>query len=369
MGLELHEYQRLPTSGARAVVPYFIDGVPYLAVPQLAEDIEGEPPDMNGGTSDLDALVYRWEQGKFAEYQRIPSHGGECIAVGQWGGRHYMAVAHIRSGRNPDFNMRPYSMLYEWDSLRWFPRQSIATFAAKHCALFELGGRQCLAFSEGVSLPGQDASIDTNSHVFAWGKRGFEALVTVSSKWGYCTTRFDIEGQEFVAFADNSAASVLYRWTGTSLEQVQTFGVDGGGRHFAPFEIGDERYLAYANLLGDSEIHRWTGERFELEQGLEGPAGRNFAIMRRPDGLRLIRTNFISGTRTDPVTTQTATIYRHDPSKPRGQRFVAETSFETHGGTESAAFEIEGQTYVAVSNSLNPEVRFRTDTLIYRVEG
>ena len=49
----LTEHQRLATSGARGVTYYTIGSVSYLAIPQLARDIPGTPPHMNGGDSDV----------------------------------------------------------------------------------------------------------------------------------------------------------------------------------------------------------------------------------------------------------------------------------------------------------------------------
>ena len=43
--------------------------------------------------------------------------------------------------------------------------------------------------------------------------------------------------------------------------------------------------------------------------------------------------------------------------------------FPTAGGTDAATFRADGALYLAVSNSLTPDVRFRTDTVIYRFNG
>jgi hypothetical protein len=40
--------------------------------------------------------------------------------------------------------------------------------------------------------------------------------------------------------------------------------------------------------------------------------------------------------------------------------------FSTFGGTEASAFEQDGSSFLAVSNSLTPGVRFRQDSVIYR---
>jgi EPTP domain len=43
--------------------------------------------------------------------------------------------------------------------------------------------------------------------------------------------------------------------------------------------------------------------------------------------------------------------------------------FSTAGGTDAAVFSADGKLFVAVSNSLTVDVRFRTDTIIYRFNG
>jgi hypothetical protein len=63
--------QTLATSGARVLASYWIRGNVYLAVPQLAEDISGGPVGMNFGDSDTDLILYRYQDGRFAEHQRV----------------------------------------------------------------------------------------------------------------------------------------------------------------------------------------------------------------------------------------------------------------------------------------------------------
>jgi hypothetical protein len=41
--------------------------------------------------------------------------------------------------------------------------------------------------------------------------------------------------------------------------------------------------------------------------------------------------------------------------------------FPTFGATDAAVFTAEGQRYLAVSNSLSPDIRFREDTVVYRL--
>ena len=63
----LVEHQRLATSGARAVLPFWTEAQLCLAIPQLAVDIPDTPAYMNGGDSDIDMRMYRWLDGHFVE--------------------------------------------------------------------------------------------------------------------------------------------------------------------------------------------------------------------------------------------------------------------------------------------------------------
>jgi len=90
--------QRLPTSGARAVVPFELDGRLYLAIPQLAEDVPGQKPQMNAGNSDIDMIVYRWEGGQFHEAERLPVPGGEDAVSFHIGAERFLATASVRTG-------------------------------------------------------------------------------------------------------------------------------------------------------------------------------------------------------------------------------------------------------------------------------
>ena len=73
----LTELQRIPTSGARAVETFAVGGHELLAVPQLAVDVPGEPPAMNGGDSDTELLLLRRIDERFVPFGALPAPGGE----------------------------------------------------------------------------------------------------------------------------------------------------------------------------------------------------------------------------------------------------------------------------------------------------
>src|SRR5580698_8200717 len=105
--------QRLNTSGARAVEAFVDAGIHYLAVAQLARDVPGRPALMNGGDSNVDALVYRWEAGAFVEHQRLPVAGGEDIEFFRIADRAFLATASLRTGSGP-YELNAQSTIYEW---------------------------------------------------------------------------------------------------------------------------------------------------------------------------------------------------------------------------------------------------------------
>ncbi len=75
----------------------------------------------------------------------------------------------------------------------------------------------------------------------------------------------------------------------------------------------------------------------------------------------MIQVNFITGTPANPNTALRSVIYR----LKSGQLNVAGT-FPTSGATDAAAFSIGSQAFVAITESLTKDVRFRTPSRIYR---
>lgn len=84
--------------------------------------------------------------------------------------------------------------------------------------------------------------------------------------------------------------------------------------------------------------------------------------MRTARGLYLVRICFIEGTPAAPKTDLTSQVFRWQDG-----RFELAEEFPTFGGTDASAFTADGELYLAVANSLTPEVRFRQDSVIYQV--
>lgn len=358
----LRVVQRLETTGARAVEPFCHGGEHYLAVPQLAADQAGQPAAITSGNSDVSLIVYRWAQGVFVEHQRLPVPGGEDAEFFAIGDRHFLATASLRAGSGP-YQMRIQSTVYELRGQRFEPFQTFDTYAAKQWTHFVIGEQHFLALAQGVALPGKEGE-NRRSVIFRWDGERFVPLQEVSSAWGYNWLHIEVAGEHLLAYADHAEPSRLLRWNGRLFEEFQS--LDGGsGRAFCAFRSAGEQWLAFANLHADTLLYRWDGTRFASHQTLSGPGGREFAWITgdtSDSAGRLAQVNFIHGTREAPQPSLRSFIHAW-----RGDRLEVVDSFATCGGTDASAFTIGGKRYLAISNSLSADVRFRADTLVYEI--
>jgi EPTP domain len=356
----LQVLQRLPTSGARAVVPFELDGSLYLAIPQLAEDVPGQAQHMNAGNSDIDTILYRWQDGLFQEAEKLRVPGGEDIVLFRIGAERFLATASVRTGSGP-YDLNVLSKIYRRQGGAWIPFQEIPTFAAKQWHYFSFAGRHFLGLAQGVTVPGAQARHPRQSCILEWNGSRFVEFQTLEGRWGYNWDFFELEGERFLAYADHTSASCLYRWNGERFAVFQNFS-EQGGRAFLFFEAERSAWLAFANIAAESTLYRWDGSRFAPHQSLGGPGGREFELIRTEGGLHLVRICFIQGTPAAPKTDLMSQIYRWEQG-----RFVTIYEFATFGGTGAASFERDGEHFLAVSNSLTRDIRFREDTVIYRL--
>ena len=361
----LTEVQRLPTNGARAVEPFSRDGMLYLAIPQLAYDIAGQPAAITGGDSDTVLTIYRWHDGLFIEHQKLPVPGGEDAEFFEIGDRAFLATASLRSGAGP-YRMKVESVLYEWVDGRFTPFQKFETVAAKQWRHFRIGERHFLALAQGALPPGKDPADNLPSRIFEWNGIRFDLLQEIESAWGYNWAFSQVGGHDLLAYADHVTPSLLLRWNGSQFEEFQR--LEGAtGRAFSFFRARGHTWLAFACLHANSTLYRWEDGRFVVHQLLSGPGGREFAWLPAGgdlDGGLLVQANFILGTREAPLPQMDSLVHAF-----RGDLLTLASRFPTTGGADVSQFEVADVTYLAVANALSPQVRFRTDSVIYRVDG
>ncbi|MDB6091592.1 MAG: hypothetical protein JWN85_4376 [Gammaproteobacteria bacterium] len=358
----LQEAQRLPTSCARSVtVGTDPDGI-LLAVAQFAVDIPGQAPGMHAGNSDIDALLFRWSGGRFVASGHFPLPGGENVEFFRIGERRFMAGASIRSGSGP-YEMNVSSAIHEWIDDRCVVLQTFPTFGAKQWRHFSIGARHFLALAQGVDLPGLAPLHPRTSCLFEWDGGAFRELQAFPGRWGYGWCAFELDGRHFLAYADHLDRSVIYRWEQSRFEEFQVF-PGGGGRAFTFFQSAGHSWLAFANLQRGTTVYRWEGTGFVAHQQLAGPGARALSVVAGAHGLYLINVNFIQGTAANPQRVPDSQVYCWD-----GQRFELGETFATSAATDVTTFEADGTRYIIVANSLAADMRFRTDTIVYRFLG
>ena len=359
----LTELQRFPTSGARAVASFAIDGVRWLAIPQLAADAPGTPEGINGGTSDTEVLLFRDGPDGFEPAGALQAQGGEDVEVVELDGRLLLAVASIRTGSGP-YDFATDSTIFEWDGAGFVPFQRVPSYAAKQWRHFLIDGVRYLALAQN-----HPAESRNPSSVLRWSGEQFEPFQELESAAGYNFAAFELDGAHYLAHADHVLPSRLYRWDGSRFAEHQELLTTGGGRAFLPFDQAGERYLAVARIDGDSLVLRWDGTRFAEHGVLPGGAGgREFALIKTADATYLLRVNFILGSPAEPQPDLASYVYRVD-----GGRAEIVEEFRTSGGTDVTVIHGGGdgaaRLRVAVSNGLAPHpepgATFGADTVIY----
>jgi hypothetical protein len=354
MARKLTELQRIPTSGARAVEAFTLDGRDLLAIPQLALDIPGTAAGMNAGDSNTELLLLQRQQGGYAPFATLPAPGGEDAEFFTIGARSFLAVACIRTGAGP-YEYVTESFIYEWDGTAFTLFQAVPTFAAKQWKYWAIGDRHFLGLAQGLALP-QFEGRNRDSIIFEWDGARFVEFQHIPSKWAYNWHPFTLDGQYFVAHADHVTKSMLYRWNGTEYVAHQSL-LEDSGRAFAQFETV---YLVAASLTRPPSVLRWDGSSFVAIGNLDGLGARELRVIRKDGLTTLIRINFILGTPAEPRPSLSSQVYEW-----RDGEFVTVAEFPTTGGTDAEVISLDGGIEFVVSNALTADVRFAAETVVY----
>jgi hypothetical protein len=357
--LTLH--QRLATSGARAAHVFGLDGELYLAVPQLSEDIEGQAAHMNAGNSDIDAPIFRWSEGRFVDDTQLPCPAGEDAQIFHRNGETYLAFANLRTGSGP-YEANTNSLIYRRDAGGWTLAHEIPTYGAKQWHYFSFDGRDFLALAQGLTVPHYQPLGHGRSAILEWKADAWQEIQILGGRWGYNWQYFEVGAHRFLAYADHVGPSLVYRWDGTSFIPYQSF-AEKSGRAFRHFVHEGEDWLAFAAIDGASTLYRWNGELFIEHQPLGGAGGREYELIESEHGLFLVRVCFIEGSPQAPKTDLISQIFKWQDGK-----FELVEEFPTFGATDASFFRADGKDYLAVSNSLTPDVRFRQDMVIYQLQ-
>ena len=97
----LIEQQRLPTSGARAMYVFALDGATRLAIPQLAVDRQGYAGGDEWRRQQYHDAAISVGGGRFVADGTVAVPGGEDATAFRIGDCDYLATASIRTGAGP----------------------------------------------------------------------------------------------------------------------------------------------------------------------------------------------------------------------------------------------------------------------------
>jgi hypothetical protein len=352
--------QNLDTTGARAVECFVHQATRYLVIPQLAQDVPGQPALMTVGDSDVDTLVYKWVDGRFVFLSALAVPGGEDAEFFQIKERAFLATASLRTGSGP-YDLNAHSTIFQLIDGKFEPFQSIPTFAAKQWKHFQIGERHFIALAQGAKIDGALTRHSPFSTIYEWDGTQFDEFQRIQSTWGYNWAYFELAGQRYLAYADHIEGSSVFRWNGAAFEPFQSL-KEKTGRAFCFFEAQGNAWLAFACLHDDSVLYRWNGDQFVSDQVISGPGGRELRWM--PETQRLVLINFLHGSREAPLPSLQSYLYRFEDGK-----LVVDVEFATLGGTDATFFREGEQTYLIVAHSLSADVRFRTESKVYQLSG
>ncbi len=266
----------------------------------------------------------------------------------------------MRTGSGP-YDLNAHSIIFELRGGEFVPFQSIPTFAAKQWKHFRIGERVFLALAQGAVLENAEPRHSPVSTIFEWTGNKFEEFQGIKSAWGYNWLFFEHEGERFLAYADHIEGSSILRWNGGQFEPFQAL-EEKTGRAFCFFENGGRTWFAFACLHDDTVLYVWDSGQFVRHQVISGPGGRELCWLAKEQ--RLVLVNFLHGSREKPIPSLNSALYRFV-----GGKLVIDEAFPTLGGTDATEFEQDGQHFLAITHSLSADVRFRTESKVYLLDG
>lgn len=356
--IDLRTFQQFETSAARSVKYFTLNGTPYFAVAQFAEDVPGGNDGLDGGNSDTTSLIYQWDGKQFGLFQTLPSHGGRDFTFFQIGKDNYLALANLRSGNGP-YNTDTFSTIYKWEGDKFKLIQNIETFAAQEWTPFQLNNKTYLAIANYAKKENGKPNFDIDSSIYLWNGDKFNLFQSIPTHAAFTWHYFDMNNQHYLAVANGTGeSSDIYVWNGDRFTLFQTL-PSNAGRDILHFELKKEHYIALANLENDSVIYKWDKKQFVPFQTIKGAGGRRFVFFTKDNQHYLVKMNYMVNRK---LVFQSE-IYQWD-----GKRFVLVKEFQTSGATDADYFTMNGTDYLAVANGHKSENSFKVDSVIYKVQ-
>ncbi len=228
------EYQRIATHAGKDWEHLELDGVPHLALTNLATGATGSA-DYN-----VDSRLYRWDgdalpAGEFVEIQSFPTHGGLRAHAFSVGNERYLAIANTYDGSSSYQD----TVLYRWNGYEFIEAERIAMGSTRGLATTLLDGRTLLAlgrYHTGASYDGMQPiyavrQVDEKI-VFQHQDTGGNWDIWIMNPDGSDLTRLtdDPAVEEHPMISPDGKTIVFGRRNGTYTPQIWTMDIDGGNQ-------------------------------------------------------------------------------------------------------------------------------------------
>lgn len=283
------------------------------------------------------------------EIQQLPTTGGFGIDHSGINGDIYLGISNRREG--DDFSVD--SEVFKWDGSLFNYFQSIATVTGSDMEFFELNGERYLAVANASG---------GFSKLYQWNGSQFVPVQDLRSGLN-ALKHIEFNGQHFLfGSGDSTLTPVAYRWNGSLFQAIQSGDLLNIGftEHVDAFQIGTTLYAVFgvtttstsSSPHTNSRILQWTGSRFVHTQTI--PTVRAQGV----EAFEMNGETYLAIANHGPINDNQAdsTIYKWN-----GSQFNSIQSVATRSGHSWKHFHSEGVDYLALAEGGNPARFFYWD--------
>jgi len=343
------EIQSIPTSGASDWECFTINDETYIAVSNLKDN-------------NSSIAIYKWNGLFFDDYQKISGNTAQDLEWFDYNGDIYLSLASKSDGQ---------SKLFKWDGDFFQYNMDInANCNMGNWDTFKLNTERYIAVANTSiynSQSGHDYIVD--SVIYKWTGTSFDLVQTIPTSAATSWEFFSIDNKSYLALNQNydqenmtyKNNAKIFEWQNDSFVNIDTI-LSNGGLDWEYIMINNDHFLALAcsyddiNHNIDSKIYKWNGSSFIEYQSIPtffGVDWESFDIY----GKKFL---VIANHEKNGNYNIDSTIYQWD-----GSYFQKYQNIRTDAANCWKCFKINGDTYLAVANSYKNE-SYNTNSKIYK---
>jgi hypothetical protein len=157
------------------------------------------------------STIHEWNGTEFVPFQAIPTYAAKQFRHWTVGARHFLGLAqgldlpHVEGANQP-------SVIFEWRDGRFAEFQTIPSTWAYNWLAFSVGETHFLAHADHLGP----------SRLYAWDGARYEARQELLARCGRAFAHWSDGDQDYLLVAGLEAAPVLWRWDGSLFRETQT---------------------------------------------------------------------------------------------------------------------------------------------------